>query len=715
MTDEHEQSLELDVSNIKLTDWQNEPSVRDLKKDLEEARTDHQDNVTRIDEYLDNLHVRGKAKVDAPKGRSRIVPKLIRKQAEWRYAALSEPFLSTDNLFKAKPVTWADKEAAQQSQVLLNSQFNFDMDKVKFIDEYVRTLVDEGTAILKTGWDFQEEEYTEQEPEVEFVVNPELAPLHEELAQMYQSDPNRYFQEVPEELQEAHELTKEHGQPIEPKIVDYQEVTKTRTLVNRPTIEICDYRNIIIDPTCKGDIDKASFVIHWFESSLSELEKDGKYTNLDQINANDHSALGDPDYDSEETTNFKFTDKARKKIVVYEYWGFRDLDGSGVVKPFVAAWVGDTKIRMEENPFPDQKLPFELVQYLPKRRESYGEPDGALLEDNQKVLGAVTRGMIDIMGRSANGQQGMRKDALDAINKRRWRNGENYEFNPSVDPRQGMYMHTFPEIPNSAMNMVNLQNMEAESLTGVKSYNQGVSGQALGDVAAGVRGALDAASKRELGILRRLSNGLVRVAYKIMAMNREFLDEEEVVRMTDDQFVQINRDSLAGKYDLFLDITTAEEDDKKAQELAFMLQTVGPDEDPGMRKIILSDIARLRKMPELAKRIADYEPQPDPLQQRIQQLEIEKLQWEIEVLKSEVKENYAEAAVDQAKAAETQSKTDLNNLNFVEQESGVKQERDLERQGAQAEAQARTKIIEHNLKEESEVNKELRSYISNRQ
>jgi hypothetical protein len=49
---------------------------------------------------------------------------------------------------------------------------------------------------------------------------------------------------------------------------------------------------------------------------------------------------------------------------------------------------------MEENPFPDKKLPFISVQYLPTRKSIYGEPDGALLEDNQKIIGAVTRGMI---------------------------------------------------------------------------------------------------------------------------------------------------------------------------------------------------------------------------------------------------------------------------------------------------------------------------------
>jgi hypothetical protein len=275
-----------------------------------------------------------------------------------------------------------------------------------------------------------------------------------------------------------------------------------------------------------------------------------------------------------------------------------------------------------------------------------------------------------------------------------------------------MYMHTFPEIPQSAMLMMQSQNQEAEALTGVKSYSQGVSGSALGDVAAGVRGALDAASKRELGILRRLSNGLCKIGMKIMAMNAEFLDEREVVRITDDEFEVINKDKLAGHYDLKLDISTVEEDEKKAQEMAFMLQTMGNNMDPELSNIILSDIARLRKMPALAKRIADWKPQPDPHQQEMQQLEKQKLLAEIREIDSRTAENYAEAQVDEAKASETQSEADKNNLEFVEQESGVTQERDLEKIARQSQEQAKTKVIEHNLKAEEDNKKRLRDYLS---
>ena len=66
-----------------LTDWKNPPKLEDLKSDLTEATSAHDAQVTQIGEWLDNLNVKNKALVNTPKGNSKIVPKLIRKQAEW--------------------------------------------------------------------------------------------------------------------------------------------------------------------------------------------------------------------------------------------------------------------------------------------------------------------------------------------------------------------------------------------------------------------------------------------------------------------------------------------------------------------------------------------------------------------------------------------------------------------------------------------------------
>lgn len=689
--------------------WTKPPTLLELKQDLSNAKPVHDTQVTKITEWLDNLNVTGKAKPPVVKGRSSIQPKLIRRQAEWRYAALSEPFLSTDDIFKVKPVTWEDREAAIQNELVLNWQFNTQINKVKFIDDYVRTAVDEGTVVVWVGWEFLQETYQATVPDVRYVINPALAPLHQQLEQMKQESPSQYDTDVPDELKQAHDMTMEGGQPIEPHIIGQKTVTKKRTLCNRPTLEVMDFRNVTLDPTSGGDPEKSSFVIRSFETSVAELEKTGLYKNLDKINVTGNTILGTPDHQvgkDAESQTFNFPDKQRQKIIAYEYWGKRSVDGSNKLVNIVAAWVGDTMIRLEESPYPGDCLPVVVEQYLPVRRSNYGEPDGALLEDNQKVVGAVTRGMIDLMGRSANAQQGFAKGALDATNKRKFERGEDYEFNPGSDPRTAMYMHEYPEIPNSAQFMLQLQNMDAESLTGVKSFSgpQGLSGAGLGDVAAAVRGALDAASKRELGILRRLAGGVVKIGRKLIAMNAEYLSDEEVVRVTNDKFVKVRREDLAGNFDLKLGISTAEEDNNKAEQLAFMLQTVGPDSPPDERRMLLAEIARLRKMPDLAHKIERFEPQPDPLAVQKAQLEIQLLQKQIEEIDARIGKDTTHAALNQAKANtegakadHLKSDTDLKNLDFVEQESGTKHARELDKVGEQARSQEQLAVTQHHL------------------
>jgi hypothetical protein len=120
--------------------------------------------------------------------------------------------------------------------------------------------------------------------------------------------------------------------------------------------------------------------------------------------------------------------------------------------------------------------------------------------------------------------------------------------------------------------------------------------------------------------------------------------------------------------------------------------------------MILSDIAKLRKMPDLAKRIESFKPEPDPVAQKMQELEIAKIEAEIAEIRAKAEKTLKEAGLadaktvtEGAKAANLNSATDQQNLDFVEQESGVKQERDLQKQGEQARAQGGLKMLEHYL------------------
>lgn len=692
--------------------WVNVPTLADLKQNYMDAKPHHDIAMGKRQSYLDHLNITGSAAITKRTGRSGVQPQLIRKHAEWRYAALSEAFLSMPDMFKLKGRTAQDKLTATQNEVLLNYQWNNQINKVAFVDELVRTPVDEGTAFLRVGWESQESDEVKEVPIYEYYPATNQKQLEElqKALMIQEKDPYAYEAHVPEHMREAVKLTKRQGQAIYPVYVRTEEVVNTTFAVNQPTIEVCNSGNLVIDPTCNGDLDAAGFLVFSFESSKGELSKEpSRYFNLDKIRSKTESVLNTPDHELDGDPSFTFKDDPRAKFVAYEYWGYWDMENSGTTLPFVATWVGEVLVRFELNPMPDSKHPFVSIQYLPVRNSIYGEPDGALLKDNQSIVGAVTRGAVDMLARSSVGQKGMRQDALDTVNKYNFKNFEDYEFNPSVDPKQAIIEHSFPEVPNSVGLMLGLQNNEAESLTGVKPYSGGLSGDALGSVATGVRGVLDAATKRETGILRRYAHAMSIVAKKIIAMNSLFLSDEEIIRVTDEDFVAIRREDLAGNFDIEVSITTAEEDDKKAQELAFMLQTVGNTLPVEISQILLSDIARLRKMPNLAKRIEDFKPEPDPIQEKVQQLELAKLELELTELQAKTQKLQTAAQLDLAKAQEAstsaggkQSEKDLKDLEFVEKRNGITHARELEQNQAQAKGNIALEIVKADLNKNEE-------------
>ena len=657
----------------EMVDWKNIPTLKDLKDNLTEATPSHNNHVSTVNEYISTL--RGELRAKIMEGRSKVQPKLVRKQGEWRYSALEEPFLSTNDMFKVSPVTHADVESARQNELILNKQFRVDIPKVKLINRLVRTAVNTGTVIIKLGWETEKDTVIEEVP----VFTKSLEETYEVLTQMVQAG------QISEE--ESIQIL-ESGQPIQ---IGVESVEIEKEVINRPVVQIRDSRNVIIDPSCEGDIDNAQFIIDKFTTDLSSLKKDGRYHNLDKIEEKNYATVDDTYYhdnDYKSDPSFRFTDKPRKKLVAYEYWGYWDIDDSGIVKPIVATWVGDTIIRLEENPFPDKKLPFVVIQYLPPDNETiYGDSDASLLKDNQDIIGAVSRATIDLIGRSANAQRGVRKDLLDPINRDKFNKGLDYEFNPVSNPKDAVVTSKLPEIPRSALEVIQLQNNEAEALTGVKAFTGGISGDALGSSVGGVRSALDATAKRELGILRRLSEGIKQVGRKIISMNAVWLADEEIIRITDSEFVNIKRSALAGNFDLSLEVSTAEMDNQKAGELSFMLQTTGNTLPFDITKIILCKIADLRKLPDLSKMIQDYTPQPDPFVQEKNRLEIELLKAQISNENAKAQENIVDV---QLKAAKTQaelakarlsgSKADEVDLNYLEQSSGLKQERALESQ-----------------------------------
>src|SRR5690606_38961648 len=228
-----------------------------------------------------------------------------------------------------------------------------------------------------------------------------------------EEDPRTFDESAPPELVESVRFYKETGEMVIAQQTDTTQVEVEKVVINRPVVEVMNPENVMIDPSCNGDINKAMFAVYSFETCYADLVKEkDRYKNLELVDWENMGVLNTSDHATNTPQDFQFKDKARKRVVAHEYWGYWDTDGSGELKPIVATWIGNTMIRMEENPFPDGKLPFIVVPYLPALRELNGQPDAELLEDNQNIIGALVRGMIDSFGRSAVGQQGFAKGML---------------------------------------------------------------------------------------------------------------------------------------------------------------------------------------------------------------------------------------------------------------------------------------------------------------
>lgn len=635
-----------------------------LKEDLRASDRLRQEWFNKVTEWRNETA--GKPYGNEVKGKSKIVSQDIRKQIEWMLPTLADPFLSTPDIIKCNPITYEDVLAARQNELLLNTQFCRKFPRYNFMMKALKVLATEGTLVIQTGWDYEDEE-------VEQIVDKVG----------------------------IHPITGD-----ETIITSKEKVTRIKK--NQPTAVVCRNEDIYLDPTCMDDMSKCQFVIHRYETDISTLRADGRYKNLDKL-VEQEGTKYDYGYLPQDHTYFKFQDQARKKMVVYEYWGNYDIDEDGIAEPIVCAWVGNTIIRLATNPYPDNKPPFIVVPFNAVPFQMHGESLASVIGDNQKVKTAIVRGVIDNMAQSNNGQVAMRKGALDIANRKKFLEGKNFEYNGTPND---FWQGSYNQIPSSAFDVLTIMNNEIESQTGVKSFSGGINASSLGGTATGARGALDATSTRRISLVRNIAENLIKpLMRKWMAYNSEFLEEEEIVRITNEEFVPIRRDDLDGNIDIDISISTAEDNAAKAQELSFLLQTMGPNQDFEINKLLMAQIAKLSRMPDLEKQIMNHQPQKDPNEEMAKQLEMQKMQLEIELMKADIQDKLARAGENQidaevkkakmqvelAKARKLGSEADGMDLDFLMKNDGVdvQQQKELDDAKYMRERQAQLEDRDH--------------------
>ncbi len=680
--------------------WKNPPSRADLQHDYKSAEDGQEEFRAKLSTWADTMEG-GKAPT-VKKGKSTARPLLVREQAEWKYPSLTEPILGTRDLFKISPVGGEDSHSAKQNSLVLNNQWTHKINRTKLVDDIARNIVDEGTVIVKTGW--------EAEEGVKMVEAEEPVYASAEESLMIMQQQVQAGQMTPEKAQAMIEV----GEPVIKgyKTVYVEQETLTK---NQPTYEVCANANVTIDPTCEGVISDALFVIHEYDTSYADLKADeyvrdeesgeewGFYHNIDMIELTGDEGEVYDEFKSSAANNFKFKDKARKQLRAYEYWGYWDVHGDGELVGIVATWVGSTLIRLEENPFPHGRLPFSVATYMPVKREVHGEPDAHLLKDQQDSVGKMTRAIHDITAEQAVGQEFIDERFFPSPSqKNAYEKGNTVYYRSGFNPKDSIYKNSVQQVGSTPFDVINWNERKAKEISGTKGLSAGAapSGKLGGN--SSQKDSLDPAAKRELSVLRRIAAMFVDMARMTIAMNQVFLSEEETVRITGDEFVTIARDDLEGSFDLNVEISTPEKDEDQANKIKMLMQTNAANMDPEIANMHYIQMAELWKLPVLADKVRDYKPKPDPLKQELMALQLEEqklknalAQKQLEDYDSKIFERLSrtdenaqsDAAVKQAKAEQAlataekiRAETDILDQSFIMVQSGEQRKQDVEDQ-----------------------------------
>ena len=133
-----------------------------------------------------------------------------------------------------------------------------------------------------------------------------------------------------------------------------------------------------------------------------------------------------------------------------------------------------------------------------------------------------------------------------------------------------------------------------------------------------------------------------------------------------------------------------------------------------MSQLLMAQIAKLHRMPDLAESLEHFQPQPDEYTETMKQLEIKGKEAEIEERLSRARENEvdiraknAKAALDEARAKNLNSDTDKKDLDFTRSAQGIDHQERMAEQGASQRATLAGKEMDNRSKENLKLSEVL--------
>lgn len=617
----------------------NQELVNLIEHDLTGAQSKHNDQVSKIGEWIKRYN--GEPYGNEDPARSKMVWKLIKKQGESLISNLSKQFLGTHQITDLVPITARDKFKAEIYGGVINHFWSKEFNSNKFIKTLTRLAVKEGTVFVRVGWE-QDIKYDKQiVPDIPEEVIPQIENTGAKVTQL----PDGSF-----------------------------EISKKTVITNKPTAKIVRLEDVYLDPTA-DTFEDLKFLIHKYTSDISTMKKQPHLYNDKAIKKLEQALKSNDDTPSDvieeshqyNPTSFEFSDKARKQITLYEYWGEYDIDNTGITKPCVAvmARYGTTKVivRLEENKLPFKSIPFVCIPLIEDEFNIYGIALADMIEDEQAFSTSIVRGVQDNMSMSNKSTKFVKKNALDPTNYKRLISGEPVvEINTHENITTAVMDGNFNQLPQSVYNMLGILDQQAESITGISKLMQGIPGTEMKAASSNFSAVMTQSQIRLLDMTTSITTGLrymfrmwaqMAVAYlddtEIQDITGIFLPEvkvketkrlvaeygiEELPPETQAKAMQLiiqevndTFDMGDFKYDVKMKVGTDGLKDIKINQINMLMQQAGNLVGAGVVPstilgLLMADMATAMDRPDIAKMIEEYKPQPDPMQQALTEAEL---------------------------------------------------------------------------------------------
>lgn len=522
---------------------------------------------------------------------------------EWTLPALMKMFTASEDVITIQGVTVEDDKAAELMQKLINYQLQRKNKFFSVLYQWFKDALITNLGIVKCYWD-REEKVVKQ--------TQQIGLSEDALAQFQQQygDKMKVIEAIPDVATGIINITFEA-----PKIIK-----------NQPIIE-----NIIASEfrfsSDANNLDNADFVAHRKIVSVDYLRKKAKEGLYDKdavkqvaerIKEPDYTTL---DYDNNPNLDDRKqqTDRGRTKTELYECYVRMALkdDEEAELENYIITMCQDVILRIEENHY--GRHPFFVISPSIDPHKVYpthGFTD--LVGPLQHLKTAMIKQLAHNVAISNNPQMkvdvGRLVDINDVLESRQIVRCEG-DINEAIQdmPR--------PQLQSWTFSMLEYVDQQRAARTGITPYNQGVDSNSMNKTATGVNLIQQAANQR-IELIGRMFNemGLIPLFRFLVELNQKFIDQETVVRLTNEQLT-IRPDDLNGDFDLVtnggMGASSKETEMAQAQNLGALIEKLLPTGLTGTEQIYNASKKMLESMG--IKNIDAYLIPPDKIQQQAPQ------------------------------------------------------------------------------------------------